>query len=160
MSDPVIKIRFITADGFVSQAIRWVTNSLFSHVEFGTPEGTWIGAHTGDGVQERPANYCTPTREYVYEIPCTLQMQTEHLKRIRSQVGLHYNNLDILGLLLRRRKLTTLHAVICSQWVTDESLILWPLKFLNVLPGFTHLVTPEMVHLSPVIIGHRTKKLG
>lgn len=157
---PVVRVRFVTADGFISRAIRFCTNSLWSHVEFGTPEGTWIGAHTGDGVQERPANYCTPTREYVYEIPCTLQMQTEHLKRIRQQIGLHYNNLDILGLMIRRRKLTMPHAVICSQFVTDEALILWPLKFLNCLPNYTYLITPEMVHLSPILVGNLVKKIG
>jgi hypothetical protein len=154
-------MRFVTADGFISKAIRQITNSLFSHVEFGTPEGHWIGAHTGDGVQERAADYCTPTREYVYEIPVSQEVMDAHLKRIRFQIGTHYNNLDILGLLVKNRKLTTLHSVICSQFVSDEMLCLFGArKYLNVLAGFTYLITPETCHLSPVFVGCLVKKVG
>lgn len=156
--NPCVRVRFITCDGFVSAAIRWVNNSLWSHVEFGTPEGTWIGAHTGDGVQERPANYSKPTREAVYEIPVTPAVMDAHLTRIRSQIGMRYDNLNILGLLIRKRKLESPHAVICSQFVSNELLCVFgPYRYLNVLAGFTHLVTPEMCHLSPLFVGHRVE---
>ena len=65
----VIRIRFVAGGGFVGDSICWVTNSLFQHVEFGTPEGTWIGAHAGTGIQERPADYAKYSREFVYEVP-------------------------------------------------------------------------------------------
>lgn len=158
---PCIRIRFVTADGWISAGIRWVTNSLFSHVEFGTPAGTWIGAHADGGVMERPGNYCTPTREYVYEIPCSQAKLNDHLVRLRSKIGTPYNKLDILGLLIKNRKLTTPHQVICSQFMTDECLILWGAPgWLNVLPGYSYLTTPEIDHLAPILVGHRVKKVG
>jgi hypothetical protein len=155
---PVITIRFVDSGGFITAGINWVTNSLWPHVEFGTPQGTWIGAHNPGGWRERPADYCVPKREAIYDIPCTQGMQDAHLQRIRAKIGTQYNRLDILGLLLRNRKLTNPHAVICSQGVTNEALILWgPQRFLNVLPGYSYLVTPEMVHLSPILVGHKRK---
>lgn len=158
---PCVRVRFVTTDGFVSKAIRWVTNSIFSHVEFGTPEGTWIGAHTGDGIQERPANYSTVTRDYVYEIPCTQEQQDEHLKRLRAAIGTKYDNWDIVGLLLHNRKLHTSNAAICSQFATRELLATFgPYKVLNVLPDFAYLVTPETLHLSPIFVGRLVKKVG
>lgn len=154
----VITIRFVDSGGWITSGINWETNSLWPHVEFGTPEGTWIGAHNPGGWQERPGDYCVPKREAIYDIPCMLSVQTAHLARIRSQIGTKYNTLAILGMLIRNRKLTSIHSVICSQGVTDEALILWgPHRYLNVAPGFTHLVTPEMVHLSPILVGHRRK---
>lgn len=159
--DPCIRVRFITADGFISSAIRWVSSSLFSHVEFGTPQGTWIGAHTGDGVQERSSNYCTPTREYVYEIPVSQTLLNLHLGRIRGQIGTQYDNLDIVGMLIRRRTLASPHAVICSEFVSNELLAVFGARgYLNVLPDFTHLITPETCHLSPLFVGRRVKAVG
>jgi len=158
---PCVRVRFVTTDGFISKAIRWVTNSIFSHVEFGTPEGTWIGAHTGDGIQERSANYSKATREYVYEIPCTQAQQDEHLGRLRAAIGTKYDNWDIVGLLLHNRKLHTKNADICSQFATGELLVTFTsYKVLNVLPGFEYLVTPEMLHLSPIFVGNLVKKVG
>lgn len=158
---PCVKVRFVTTDGFISKAIRWVTNSIFSHVEFGTPEGTWIGAHTGDGIQERPANYSTCTREYVYEIPCSKKQQDAHLKRIRAAIGTKYDNWDIVGLLLHNRRFHTSNADICSQFAATELLAAFTAyKVLNVLPDFTYLVTPETLHLSPVFVGNLVKKVG
>jgi hypothetical protein len=154
---PVITIRFVDAGGFITWGINRETNSLWPHVEFGTPQGTWIGAHADGGWQERPADYCKPKREAIYDVPCIQEAQVAHLFRIRTLIGkVPYNRLDIIGLLIKNRKLSTPHAVICSQGVSDECLILWgPYRYLNVAPGFTHLVTPEMVHLTPIIVGHR-----
>lgn len=158
---PSIKVRFVTSDSFVSKSIRWATNSIFSHVEFGTPEGTWIGAHTGDGIQERPGNYSKPTRDYIYEIPCSQEQQDAHLERIRAAVGTKYDNWDIAGLLLHNRKLHTSNAAICSEFATGELLnVFGPYKVLNVLHEFTYLITPEMLHLSPIFVGRLVKKVG
>lgn len=154
-----IRVRFITCDDFISRAICAVTNSLFSHVEFGTPEGTWIGAHVGDGVQERPANYCQPTREYVYEIPCTVAQQTSAVAWMRGFIGCKYNTLDIIGLLIHNRRVTAPHQVICSQFVSRGLLrIFGPDRYLNVLAGYAHLITPETAHLSPLFAGHLVRK--
>lgn len=158
---PCIRIRFIASKSIFGWPIRFDTNGLFQHVEFGTPEGTWIGAHVEGGWQERPADYCKPWREYYYEIPCTQAVMDAHLRRIRARIGTKYNKLAIIGLLIRNRRLTSPHAVICSQGVTDEGLQIWgPKRFLNVADAYTHLVTPEMVYLSPVLAGNRVRAIG
>lgn len=154
----VITVRFVTSNSFISRSIRWATNSLFSHVEFGTPEGTWIGAHAGEGVQERAANYSKPTLDYIYDVPCADSQQAYLLRWARSQIGTKYNLMDIGGLLLHTRKLDTPGRVICSEFCTDGLLKTFgPYKVLNVLPEYSFLVTPEMLHLSPLFTGHRRK---
>lgn len=156
-----VRIRFIASDGFVSAGIRWVTDSLFSHVEFGTPDGTWIGAHAGGGIQERAANYCNPKREYYYEIPCTAAQMATHLARIRAAIGTRYNLADIAGIALRIRRLTTPGHKMCAQFCTGELLAIFPAReVLNVLPEFTYLVTPEMLHLSPIFVGRLAWRIG
>lgn len=160
-AQPVIRIRFVTSKGFVGAGIRWVTNSLFSHVEFGTPDGTWIGAHDDGGIQERPAGYAVESREYVYEIPCTAKQQLDLMFWARSRIGIKYNFWDILGLLLKKRKLTTPHRYICSQFCTDGLLAVFGAnKVLNVLSDFDYLITPETLHLSPILVGRLVKKVG
>jgi hypothetical protein len=156
-----IRIRFVASPTFIGSAIRWVTDSIFNHVEFGTPEGTWIGAHVHSGIQERPANYAVVSREYVYEIPCTDEQQALLLKWARSKIGTKYNRTDILGLLIKNRKLTTPHQYICSQFCIDGLLFVFGARrVLNVLTGFSYLVTPEMLHLSPIFVGNLVKRVG
>jgi hypothetical protein len=151
-----ITIRFINDRGFVSRTISWVTLSLFCHVELGTPEGTWIGAHAGTGVQERPADYCKPTLDYIYDVPCSQAQADAVLKYARNAIGCPYNYWDIVGLLFHRRRLTTPSRVICSQFVMD-ALLNAGIRPLNCLPEFSHLITPQTLHLSPLLIGHRRK---
>lgn len=156
-----IRIRFIRCGGFISWAIARLTGSLFSHVEFGTPSGTWIGAHIGDGIQERAANYCTPEREFVYEIPCTIYQERMLLAWARSQIGTKYNTLDILGLLFQTRSLRSPHRYICSQFCTEGLLHSFGApKVLNVLESWSYRITPETLHLSPIFVGHRVKREG
>ena len=157
----VIRIRFVADGSFVGRAIRWVTASLFQHVEFGTPEGTWIGAHIGGGIMERPADYAIEAREYVYEIPCSDSQLVSLMIWARSKVGTKYNTLDILGLLVKNRHFTTPHRYICSQFCTEG--LLWAFgasRVLNVLADYDDLITPEILHLTPLIVGHRVKKVG
>jgi len=152
--DDFITIRFIRTPGFVTSAICWVTNSLMDHAEFGTPEGTWIGAHSDGGIQERPADYCKPTWEWVYQIPCTAKQAADLLAHARAQIGTPYNFVDIAGLFLHVRRMTSKSRMICSHFCFFE-LDRVGIKMLNVLPTFAFLVTPETLHLSPVLIGRR-----
>lgn len=154
-----VRVRFIANDGFVSRAIQWVTGSLFCHVEFGTPEGTWIGAHVEDGIQERPANYCTPYREFVYEIPCSELQQISLLNWARSKVGTKYNTFDIIGLLFKNRAWHTPGRFICSQFCVEGLLnIFTAYKVLNCLAEYSYLITPETLHLSPIFVGRLVRK--
>lgn len=155
----VIRIRFVAGGGFVGRSIRWVTNSLFQHVEFGTPEGSWIGAHAGAGIQERAADYAKYSREFVYEIPCTDSQLNDLMIWCDAQVGTPYNYRDIVGLLVRKRQWTTPQRMICSQFCTKGLLhVFGAARVLNVLPMYAYLVTPEMLHLSPLFVGRQTKR--
>jgi hypothetical protein len=156
-----IRVRFIHCGGITSRLIAWGTGSLFSHVEFGTPQGTWIGAHAGSGIQERAANYCTPSREYYYEIPCTAEQEAELLRWARSKIGTKYNMKDILGLALQARSLNNPSRLICSQFVTDGLIhTLGARNVLNVLDNWTYRITPETLHLSPIFVGNLVRKTG
>lgn len=147
-------VRFINSDDFVSHAIDWVTNSLFDHVEMGTPEGTWIGAHAGSGIQERVANYCVPTRERRYALPCSDYQLATILASARRDIGIPYNYEGIIGLLLHSRNFTDEHRDFCSQWMMKKSELFEDLALLNVAAGWEYLVTPETLHLSPKFRGH------
>ena len=160
-----IRVRFITTDGFVSTIIRKVTGSLFSHCEFGTPEGTWIGALVKGGIQERAADYCTPTREYIYEIPSTDVQEHEGLAWMRSMIGTKYNKRDIAGLMFQARSVRSPHSYICSQFCVDGLLGIFGVhRVLNVLytrtEDWTYRITPEILHLSPIFAGCLASKRG
>lgn len=156
-----IRVRFILGEGFTSRAIARVTGSLFSHVEFGTPEGTWIGAHIGDGIRERPADYCSPVREYVYEIPVTAEQEQEGLRWMRERIGTKYNVLDIIGLLFQARSMSAPNRAICSEYCTEGLLhIFGAYSVLNVLAEWAYRITPETLHLSPLFVGRLVKKVG
>lgn len=157
----LIVVRFIATDGFVGGAIRKLTGSLFQHVEFGTPERTWIGAHESGGVQERPRNYCVCTREYVYGLPCDGAQLVALMGWARGRIGTKYNFRDIVGLLFEARGMSSPGRLICSQFVSDGLLRTFGAsKFLNVLPDWTYRVTPETLHLSPIFVGRRISRKG
>jgi hypothetical protein len=149
------KIRFINSDGFVSWAIDTVTNSLWDHTEIETETGTWIGAHASGGVEERAADYCKPTRERRYAIPCTDEQLAAIMQYARSKIGTKYDFEDIAGLLFRTRKLHSKGRNICSAFVL-MSAFAGQLFMLNIEPGYEYLCTPENLHLSPLLIGHCT----
>ena len=158
---PRIRVRFVAGGGFVGGSIRWVTNSLFQHVEFGTPENTWIGAHAQGGILERPADYAQYARQYVYDVPCTESQLEQLMIWARKQIGIKYNYSDIVGLLIRKRKWTTPNRFICSQFCTLGLLeIFGAPRVLNVLGDYAYLVTPETLHLSPLFVGRLVTKKG
>jgi|SRR6185312_2394982 len=161
MAGACVKVRFIATPGFVGEAIRRLTGSLFQHVEFGTPEGTWIGAHDRGGIQERPADYCECTREYVYAIRCSDRQLSDLMTWARHKIGTKYNFADIAGLLLEARGLTSPGRLICSQFVADGLLRTFgSYRVLNVLPDWTYRITPETLHLSPIFVGCQISRKG
>lgn len=157
-----VEVRFIENRGIVSRAIAWGTNSLFSHVEFGTPEGTWIGAHIKGGVRERPANYCHPRRDYRYSIPLPEgKTLAEWLASLRADIGVEYDWLDIVGLAIHDRRLHRPGRVICSEFVARKlSEFYGEGRVMNVARPYFYLVTPEEIHLSPIFAGRLTRKIG
>ena len=101
---------------------------------------------------ERPADYTKPSFERRYEIPCGDAQLVKIMSYARSKIGTPYNFEDILGLFFHHN-LTTKGRVICSMFVYQAA---WQggLEMLNVLPEYSNLVTPDTLHLSPMLIGN------
>ena len=149
-----ITIRFIKNSGLVSAAVAFLTDSLWSHCEIGTPEGTWLGAHAGIGVQELPADWATPVRDYRYAVPCTDAQLAAMLAWGRSKVGVvDYDYSDIFGILIHDRKIYHSGEMDCSEFVT-VMLELNGLEVMNCKPEFAYMITPRDLHLSKVLRGH------
>ncbi len=148
---PVVRIRFIAERDFISWAIRKVTFSDFSHVELIMDKGTYLGAHAFGGVQERDQFYCQPSFERRYSIPCTQEQKDKIESFARSKIGTPYNFKDIVGLLIHAN-LSSPNKLICSMFVF-EALLAGGIKMLNVLPQYSNRVTPDILHLSPLLIG-------
>ncbi len=147
------RIRFITSNDFVSDAIRLVTFAEFSHAEIVTETGSYIGAHDDGGVEERPADYCSPSVERRYAIPCPDDVYAKIMAYARAAVGTTpYDFRDIAGLLFHR-DISTKGRAICSEFVFEAARQAG-LYLLNVEAGRSNLVTPETLHLSPLLIGH------
>lgn len=159
---PCILSRFIKNTGFGSEVITLDTFSWYSHFEFGTPDRTWIGAHIKGGIQERPWDYCDPLREVHYAIPLASKAEEDAwLKTIRADIGTHYNVLGILGEALHIRQLNNPHDVDCSEWGTQKLIEKFGApKVLNVLAKRAYLITPEMLHLSPIFVGRMVYRKG
>ena len=147
-------VRFITQSDFVSDDIRFITHTPKagpSHAEMGTKQGTWIGAHAKGGVQERAANYCTPTWERQYKIPVTPAQYEAAMEFLRSQIGKPYDFRDICGIFFDR-DWHTAGAWICSELVL-VAMQHASLDVLNVQSEFCYRIDPERLHLSPLFIG-------
>jgi hypothetical protein len=151
-------IRFVNSPGFIGAAIDWTTSSLFDHAEIESDTGTWIGAHDKGGVQDRPADYMVPTREMRYALPVTDHQHAAIMAYARSKIGVRYDFADIAGLLFHDRKINSPHRLICSMFVLDAAME-GGMQMLNVLPEYTYLITPETLHLSPLLIGRCVKKV-
>src|ERR1700722_16890913 len=151
-------MRVVNSNGFVGSAIDWATDSLWDHAEVQDDDGGWIAAHAGTGVSKLPENYMTPSRERRYSILCTDEQYAKVMAFARSKVGTKYDYGDIIGLLFHDRKINQPGRAICSMFVFECA---WAgrIEMLNVLPGYTNLVTPETLHLSSLLIGNCTYEL-
>ena len=145
-------IRFVTDDSLISKAIRLETKSLFSHTEIVLEDGSYLGAHQDGGVQIRPRDYMNPTLERRYAIPVSDDQLKTMLSFAQSQVGKPYDTTDIIGILLDFGW-SRQGSWICSELVAATAEV-GNLFMLNIQPGFTNRITPEMLHLSPYLIGH------
>lgn len=153
-------LRFIATKGFVSDAIKYVEGvSYIDHVEALNRTGDkWLGAHAGIGVQEMPLDWAKDiVWERQYVIPMSDTDYELSMGFLESKIGTKYDYAGILGILFHDRKLADPHRVFCSA-LQYEALWTGNTLMLNVLKDFAHLVTPETLHLSPVLIGRCTYK--
>lgn len=148
----MIYFRFVDDGSWIAEGIDFTTNSIWPHVEFGDRQRrTWIGAHHGGGVEERGFYYCKVKRQAIYAV----DWDDRILDDARADVGkTAYDMVDIAGLFLHIRGLDDGRNRICSQWCFLKA---WNrgVTMLNALPEFSHLITPEGLHLSPLFIGRK-----
>lgn len=150
---PVLAIRFIDGSDIVSRLISWTTNSLWCHTEALSRDGrSWIGAHSGTGVQARPLGWAKVTRERRYAIPVTEAQYEAAMVWLEGKEGCPYDYTDIIGLAIHKRIGETDRRIICSALML-LFLMEGGLEPLNCLEGFSYLITPETLHLSPLLIG-------
>jgi uncharacterized protein YycO len=153
---PVLTLRFINSRDIISKLITGMTFSLICHTEGMNRSGDgWIGAHAFTGVQERPLDWCKNlTWERRYDIPVTDEQYEAAMEFLESKIGTPYNYRSILGIVIRKRTLTSRDRVDCSDLMLQW---LWAAgqeeEVLNVRPGESWMITPEILHLSSLLIG-------
>jgi hypothetical protein len=146
-----LKIRFITEKDFVSMAIRGVTYSQWSHAEIELPDGSFLGAHAKGGVQIRKPDYCKPTRDRRYAVPVADDAAYANmLKFANDQLGKGYDFKAIAGLVCHQAW-NNATEWFCSELVAAIAYA-GNMSMLNVEREFVTLITPEMLHLSPLLI--------
>ena len=148
-------IRFINSKGLISRLITGETFSLMDHCEMLSRDGqSWIGAHAWTGIEARPLNWAD--KGLIWERRYALEVKRERYDVAHAYmdacIGIKYDYRGILGMMLRRRKMYSTDRMDCSQFMCNW-LMAAGLQPLNVLPEFTWMVTPEMLHLSPILIG-------
>jgi hypothetical protein len=151
-------LRFMATKGFVSGAIKFVEGvSYIDHVEALNRAGDgWIGAHAGGGVQSLPLDWTKPEDivwERQYSIPLTDEEYELVMGLLESKIGTKYDYSGCLGLFFHLRGLDDSSRKDCSA-LQYEALWTGGKLMLNVLPEFSHLVTPETLHLSPLLMKH------
>lgn len=125
----------------------------FDHTEcLDEATNEWLGAHDDGGFQRRPYDYLKPTRERRYAIPCTQEQYDRGMAYLNSIVGTKYDFIDILGILLHKSYHDP-HKLICSWSMFNYIFKALGTLPLNVLPENAYRVTPETLHLSPLLIG-------
>lgn len=150
---PNLTIRFIDTPDLVSRLITFTTDSLWCHTESLSRDGkSWIGAHAGTGIQARPLDWCKPIRERRYSIPVTDEQYETAMGWLEEKVGMPYDYTDIVGLAIHKRIGASKSRVICSAAML-EFMMAASLMPLNCQGNFSYLITPEVLHLSPVFIG-------
>lgn len=149
---PNLVIRFIFEPGLVAKLIGYQTDSLWCHTEALSRDGqSWIGAHSGTGVQARPLDWVKPTRERRYSVPVTQEQHDLSMAWLEGKEGMPYDYTDILGMTLHKRIGASDHEIICSALMTEYMMHagLWPL---NCLEGYAYLITPEALHMSQLFL--------
>lgn len=149
-----IRVRFISDHKIGSSIIQWFSNSKFSHCEFGLKDGTWLGARIKGGVQDRAADYCNPTTEYIYDIPCTTVQYKKFLSIIKKAIGTKYAWKNIIGIAIRNKRIRSVNGFICSQFLIEVlTKVLGENKVLNSSLLYDGFLTPEEANLSPIFVG-------
>ena len=90
-------LRFSAAHNIGSKVIQIATWGDYSHVDFETPEGKWLGARFVGGVDEREPYEVA--RYIRFEVP---DAPTSVLERLRTQLHRPYDYLALVGFVARQ----------------------------------------------------------
>jgi len=127
----------------------------------------WVGAHAFTGIEARPLDWAD--KDLLWERRYAIPMTAEQYGRAQAYMQaclaakVKYDYRGCLGILLRRRKMYSTDRKDCSQFMTEtlssgylngRLLTAAGLLPLNVLPDYTWMITPEMLHLSPLLVGN------
>lgn len=143
--------RFVNSKGFLGTMIDLLSDGEVDHTE--TDSGTgWLGAHDVGGIQNRPYDYMTPDREFIFEVEVPDTIYSEGIKWAMGQIGTPYNFGAIAGIMFHDEKLTQKGHKICSQFGYEIALKMGfnPLNSQVVKPWD---VTPMSLMLSPIFDG-------
>jgi uncharacterized protein YycO len=103
-----ITLQYATTGSFVSHAVRFMTWSEWSHVDYVLPDGRLLGAQ-GDGVKIRPPDYEKFTSRCIQTFECTEEQYVIFTDFLYSQLGKPYDWTAIVGFVMRR------------EWAADDS---------------------------------------
>jgi hypothetical protein len=101
----------------ISAAICKVTRSEICHVDIEMPEGTLIGAHIEDGIQERPANYQAWALRIRVAVPATEAQQKDVYDFARRKIGTEYDVESIMGIAAGDARFHDPNKLICSSFL-------------------------------------------
>jgi hypothetical protein len=152
------RIRFVNSPGFISDAIDILSDARVDHCEFDSGTG-WLGAHYQDGVQNRPYDYMTPSREYIFGLDVDALNLADGMAWAKSCIGRGYNFGAIVGIELHIPSITQVGKLICSQY---GYLMCRKLGFnpLNKQVVNSWNVTPGALMLSPIFDGKLISSKG
>ncbi|HEX4041777.1 MAG TPA: hypothetical protein VHY10_08765 [Xanthobacteraceae bacterium] len=112
----MIRLRFVTANDVVSDAIRFAEDFPYSHVEAVTPWGTYLGAHADGGVLDRPNDYdkgSFAAEKFVLLNDTPPGAEASFYAFLKAKIGTPYDYEAILGF-VSRLDLHKTGDVICS----------------------------------------------
>lgn len=139
----MIRLRFVTANDLVSDSIRFAEDFPYSHVEAVTPWGTYLGAHAGGGVLDRPSDYDKgrfTAEKFVTLSDAPPASETSFYFYLKGKIGTPYDYEAILGF-VSRLDLHTTGKVICSAL---QAMALRQCRyFANPLAVHSHEVSPR-----------------
>lgn len=115
----MIKLRLITEPGFFSWAIRYWTDSGYSHVDLALPDGTFLGARLNGGVRIRPANYVIPSKQLYLGKEFSPEVEQKMLDYAKSKIGIPYDWRNIMAFGFDQDYHSSKHGYICSVFVFD-----------------------------------------
>lgn len=141
----MLTAQFSTCEDPGSDAIRWATNGLYSHVDLVLPDGL-LGAHLDGGVRLRPFGYAKFSA--MARVQCGVPDESAAIAFAIAQIGKPYNLEAILDMVLHRQRKFSMDQ---PSWFCDE------LLYATALAGGRSLLntdnplslTPWEVYLSP-----------